>query len=285
VAPTITRTPIIDDNGTLTTGTPIDNAFKQELYDQIDALSVALAGGSAVVQTTTATGTQDDFALTAGVSLLRVNNASLVTFRGFSAGYDGQLVTVVSLGAGEVDFSHENAGSAAANRLHNFVTSGVTPLAPGVGTAMFQYDATSARWRLVQHEQGDWILRAYAGGNYTGNASMTWTVDSGDVFNDSFYLKGRTLLFDFDLATTTVGGTPSTDLQITLPNGYTSSSTGSVKVTRAACVRVIDNNGTPAAGQAYINSTVVAVRQMGGASWSASTNLTYVQGQISMQLT
>jgi hypothetical protein len=43
VAPTITRTPIIDDNGTLTTGTPIDNAFKQELYDQIDALSASLA--------------------------------------------------------------------------------------------------------------------------------------------------------------------------------------------------------------------------------------------------
>jgi hypothetical protein len=32
----ITRTPIIDDDLTGTTGTPIDNAWKQEFYDQID---------------------------------------------------------------------------------------------------------------------------------------------------------------------------------------------------------------------------------------------------------
>ena len=34
----ITRTPIIDDSGGGTDGTVIDNAWKQELYDQIDAL-------------------------------------------------------------------------------------------------------------------------------------------------------------------------------------------------------------------------------------------------------
>lgn len=34
----ITRTPIIDDDGTGTTGTVIDNAWKQQLYDQIDGL-------------------------------------------------------------------------------------------------------------------------------------------------------------------------------------------------------------------------------------------------------
>jgi hypothetical protein len=39
----ITRTPIIDDDGTGTTGTVIDNAWKTELYNQIDA--AAAAGG------------------------------------------------------------------------------------------------------------------------------------------------------------------------------------------------------------------------------------------------
>jgi hypothetical protein len=38
----ITRTPIIDDDGTGTTGTVIDNAWKTELYNQIDGL----AGGT-----------------------------------------------------------------------------------------------------------------------------------------------------------------------------------------------------------------------------------------------
>lgn len=34
----ITRTPIIDDDGSGTTGTVIDNAWKQEFYNQIDAI-------------------------------------------------------------------------------------------------------------------------------------------------------------------------------------------------------------------------------------------------------
>jgi len=38
----ITRTPMIDDDGSGTTGTVINNAWKQELYNQIDG---ALAGG------------------------------------------------------------------------------------------------------------------------------------------------------------------------------------------------------------------------------------------------
>ena len=44
-APLITRTPIHDDDGTGTTGTIIDNAWKQELYNQIDADVAAVAGG------------------------------------------------------------------------------------------------------------------------------------------------------------------------------------------------------------------------------------------------
>jgi len=41
----ITRTPIVDDDGTGTTGTVIDNAWKQQLYDQIDAQVGAGASG------------------------------------------------------------------------------------------------------------------------------------------------------------------------------------------------------------------------------------------------
>lgn len=41
----ITRTPIIDDDGSGTTGTVIDNAWKQELYNQIDGLVGGPTGG------------------------------------------------------------------------------------------------------------------------------------------------------------------------------------------------------------------------------------------------
>jgi hypothetical protein len=44
----ITRTPIVDDDGTGTTGTVIDNAWKQQFYDQIDAALGALVGAEGV---------------------------------------------------------------------------------------------------------------------------------------------------------------------------------------------------------------------------------------------
>src|SRR4030095_12030602 len=34
----ITRTPMVDDDGTGTTGTVLNNAWKQQFYDQIDAM-------------------------------------------------------------------------------------------------------------------------------------------------------------------------------------------------------------------------------------------------------
>ena len=40
----ITRTPIIDDDGTGTSGTVIDNAWKQEFYNQIDGYVTGTAG-------------------------------------------------------------------------------------------------------------------------------------------------------------------------------------------------------------------------------------------------
>jgi len=43
---TITRTPIIDDDGSGTSGTVLDNAWKQELYGQIDGALTA-GGGKA----------------------------------------------------------------------------------------------------------------------------------------------------------------------------------------------------------------------------------------------
>jgi hypothetical protein len=45
-APVITRTPIQDDDGSGTTGTVLDNAWKQELYGQIDGLAAALASAA-----------------------------------------------------------------------------------------------------------------------------------------------------------------------------------------------------------------------------------------------
>src|ERR1035437_9565563 len=113
----------------------------------------------------TTTGNIDDLDFS-NANTIRMNNASLATIRGLKAGVAGQQVTIVSIGAGEVDFAHQNAGSTAANRLINTVTSGITPLAPGKGTAVYEYDGTAARWRLVSHTQGAAIAVTYNAGDF-----------------------------------------------------------------------------------------------------------------------
>ena len=110
--------------------------------------AVAGGGGGAVVQTITLTGTQNDVALTTGLTLLRVNNATLVTITGLSAGTDGQRIDVVAIGAGTVVLTDQGAGSVAANRT---ITgeSGPLVLPAGTGRARLTYDATTARWRVL----------------------------------------------------------------------------------------------------------------------------------------
>ena len=153
------------------------------------------------VFTTTTTGNIDDLDF-ANADLIRMNNASLSTIRGLKAGYAGQQVTIVSIGAGLVSMAHQNANSAVGNRLINAITSGVTSLAAGVGTGTYQYDATTVRWRLVAHEQGAYIDIAYSAGNFTA-ATGTWTVDVGDLITSAYYTRGQEVYYKLKILSST----------------------------------------------------------------------------------
>jgi hypothetical protein len=173
---------------------------------------------SPVTQTITLTGTQNDVSLTASCTQLRCNNASLLTITGLSAGVAGQRLQIISVGAGQVDLSPQAAGSTAANRLLNTVTVGATSLAPGTGSALYEYDATSARWRLMFHEQGNRITRAYTAGDFTITGG-TFTVDAGDLSTFNFYLKGKMLHINLAIGTATISLAVAA-LRVALPGGY-----------------------------------------------------------------
>lgn len=106
------------------------------------------APSNPVVQTTTSTGTVNDFALTTSAAVLRLNNATALTLTGISAGVDGQVVDLVAVGAGDIAFNNENAGSAAANRIitGNALTLNLTA---GTGRVRLVYDGTTTRWRVT----------------------------------------------------------------------------------------------------------------------------------------
>src|SRR3990167_4031982 len=231
-------------------------------------------------ETITATGTVNDQALGATTTILRCNNASLLTLTGFTGGAAGRVLIVQSVGAGIVALDHQT-GSTAANQLFNLATSGMTQLAAGVGTAIYYYDGTKSRWVLVHHEQGAWITRTFAAGDYTGDSSMTVTVASGDVSQDKHYLKGRTLHYGFELDTISIGGTPSTDVQIAIPAGFTGDGRSN------ATTLYSDNGGAHTAGRALVlaSAAVVTCRIAAGAPWAGFTNATNIYGQIAIAVT
>jgi hypothetical protein len=233
-------------------------------------------GASTSSFTVTATGNIDDLGFS-NANIIRMNNASLATIRGLKAGTDGQQVTIVSIGAGQVNLSHQDAGDGtAASRLINTATSGITPLAAGAGKAIYEYDATTARWRLVHHCQGALINIAYSSGDYTASGSGTWTVDAGDVLENFYYLEGGMLHWWLGFNATTVGGTPSTELRVANPNGYTSAG------------RFNGYTRSSDAGAAYSNGLTLEVttdtflrvyKSLGGGdNWSLATNTTVIEG-------
>lgn len=281
----ITRTAIVDDDGSLTTGTIWNNAYKQEVYDQIDAAIAAdaVTHPASTAPTTTGTITAEPIPTGTGVLATYHNNATLKTIQGMVAGIHGQLWVHYSKGAGQVDFAHLHASGTALGKCKNFATSGNTPLAAGSGVAIYQYDATAGvtQWKLVTHEQGAWITPTFAAGNFTGNGSMTWTVDSGDVITMRYMLRGRTLTVGFVLNTTTVGGTPNTTLNI--GNGQWGGFTAASFIYTP--VALLADNGIAASARFTPSSTVLLVQRADLANFTASTNNTSLYGETVFDVT
>ena len=230
--------------------------------------------------TFTTTGNIDDLD-TQGVSLIRMNNATLATIRGLKAGWAGQQITMVSIGAGIVELAHQNTNSTAANRLLNTVTSSTTRLAPGTGSAIYQYDDTTARWRLVSHSQGAYIATTFAAGDYTGNGAMTFTVASGDVITNTSCLVGKLLYFTVRLFTASVGGTPNDQLHVAIPNGY--SAVASVLFP----ARLSDNGGASTFGHVRCSAagTTCFVSKLDGSNWTAAADTTAFDFAVIIEVT
>jgi len=228
--------------------------------------------------TISTTGNIDDLDFS-NADLIRMTNSSLTTIRGLKAGYAGQRVAIVSLGAGQVDLAHQNTNSSAANRCINTVTGLSTPLAAGTGRAVYQYDATTLRWRLIHHQQGSPIAVTYSAGDYTASTG-TWTVDSGDVATYQFVIENNIVTFLVQIQDTDVSVTPAT-LWAAMPAGMTA-----VKTVRAFLLYQ-DAGGANTGG---LFSVIAADTKLSfnklGSNWSATTgDNTLVAGQLRVQIT
>jgi hypothetical protein len=122
---------------------------------------------------------------------------------------------------------------------------------------------------------GAWTDVAFNAANFTGNGSMTWTLQAGDQATYSWTMVGDTMILAIKLGTTTVGGTPSTALRVVIPGGVLAAR----DVNGAAAA--INNSSVVASpiwsvttGQPYVEFFLDI---SGGTNWAAATNTTYVQ--------
>lgn len=115
--------------------------------------------------------------------------------------------------------------------------------------------------------------------NFSGNGSMTWTVVSAGQSTFWYALVGQLLVVNFDVSGT-AGGTPDSQLLITVPGNFT-------VLAGAINPVLVVTNGTAAIGYAFASistPTVIAVLNSaaGNVDWTAGTVEVY--GQIAFQV-
>lgn len=126
---------------------------------------------------------------------------------------------------------------------------------------------------------GEWTTPTYAAGNFTGSASMTWGVDSGDVLAYEYALVGKTIHVNYYLVTTTVGGTPDAYLKLNL-FGFTVAKNVNNRsgVYQGAWVNgVVEGRAGESFLRLYADTTEAS-------NWAASTDGTYVKGTITLEI-
>lgn len=118
----------------------------------------------------------------------------------------------------------------------------------------------------------------FAAGNFTANGTMTWTLASADQVNFWYQTHNKLMTVGFKLDTTSVGGTPNTELRITIPNGASCALDTYQKVAWA------NDNGTVREAYMVATGTIIAIRRQDAGNWTASTNATYVYGSITFPI-
>ncbi len=131
---------------------------------------------------------------------------------------------------------------------------------------------------------GEAVAIPFVPSNFTASGAMTWTVATASAKQIYYTLVGTTMTVYFNLISTTVGGTPSTNLIMRVPNG-------------AFCRREVQgtfhyfDNGTAGIGLVNVPGQLNGSRGdeiqffiVTTGNWAASAAATYVRGQISFEI-
>jgi hypothetical protein len=254
----ITRTTWVDDDGTGTTGTIINNAELQKIYNNIDAMPMPYQFIAATDTGTIAKWTPPGFGTRN--ALIYWQGTVDATMNGLTAGVTGQSVVIKNRGNGILRFPH----GAVADAFFNLVTSGPTALALN-GWCQFIFDGYV--WVLCGHEQGAYIRPPFNAAVY-GATTGTWTVEPADEMDLGYRLNGTTLQFCAYINASSVSDSPFA-LSVLLPEGYLAS---------RRCIQPFVHAPTGANEHGFLyteaNSHVMSLQRISG-TFLPSTNTTY----------
>lgn len=236
----------------------------------------------ATLQTTTATGTQNDFSLSARNTYLRCNNATALLFTGFTIGgvapQAGDTVVIDNVGTSTVKVANENASSTAGYRIITASLNG--QIIGATGRILGIYDATTARWRFVCVSPGEPINFPHSVLTF-GLVGGTWTVDPTDPDIVKLCQNGKSVTYWYGIYNTDVSGA-GTGLDISEsgfpPGGFTNPATG----VQVAPMQAGDA-GVVAVAFVLFRDDCLRMQKGNASNWTATTvgvNTTFVRGSM-----
>jgi hypothetical protein len=123
-----------------------------------------------------------------------------------------------------------------------------------------------------------WTAVAYSAANFVGTGGMTWTVDSGDQVRFSYLLVGKTMTVSFWFNSTSLTGTATNEIRITIPGGKASAA-------YSAGIAWLNNPGSLAgiinapAGQTYLQ-----IYKIDQSNYTLSTNTFLLSGTFTFEV-
>lgn len=126
---------------------------------------------------------------------------------------------------------------------------------------------------------GPWAVVPFNAVDYTATAPMTWTVDQADVNSYAYSIRGKTIVLAVNVYNSSVGGTPSLELQVKLPLGL-------IVKRKVNGYCLIGENGSLEIGGAFVEAgnTSLRIRKVPNTNFSLSTNGTLVFASLTFEV-
>lgn len=137
--------------------------------------------------------------------------------------------------------------------------------------------------RSLEQSYGRFVVVPHDASMFTGNGSMTWTVEVADLVTLVYTLMGKRLEVFFTIRAAAVGGTPAGALRILIP-GKDANGNAFVSARTITTPVYVEDASTPAIGLAYVQAGVgyIHIAKLDGTNWTAGVNR--VEGSIVLEV-